>query len=345
MRLSTRGHRSRSILLWLILAYALVQTGCASVEHIRLYREARTDFSNAAKSDNVEVLRNLFPDPKTIGDVPKTQSTLNFFNGAQQSYERWYAVHVEFAALNSRASNELAQDQLLGSSKALEIISKSRQDLYAHILSAGGKPVAPPTAATRGPVQSQDPLTVSVAMANELLSQKDIQLFPRDEYLLRSLRPTVRYEIAYVNALRAAPPDSAAASLDTIAPIVGQMAQAEKELEGASRDSPANVKSHATMSRLTMLVTARFLVQERARKVPPLITRTDEDLTRHSELACLSERIHNFLTQASTPDTSENNVFKSLGAEPTIPNLTDWGLGEIQEPPPDIAGNADACKM
>ncbi len=331
MRISIQLFYRRHMILWLAIVYLLVQSGCASVEHVRLYREARMDFSEAAKFDNTLVFNNIFPEPASLNNLGANSSQFNY-NNVEQSYEKWYRVQAELVALNSRSSKELAQDQLLGSSKSLEIISKSRTDLCAQILSAVGKPVSPPQATNPSLQKSPDPLTVSVAQAEDLLSKKDIQLFPRDEYLLRSLRPAIRYDIAYVNSLRAKQsPDKN--KLETFAPIIGQMVQAEKELAETAKACPDNVKLHATMSRYVMLHTARGLLQDIEGAKLPLNVK-DPDYASNAELQSLSERLHNFRTQATSLQTPENSLVQNiglLGADPrtTLQRLTLSGLGEI----------------
>jgi hypothetical protein len=334
MRPSNQNRCSRYLLLCLTLGCLLVQTGCASVDHLRLYRDARKDFSAAAQADNIQTLKNIFPDPKTVKESVNRSIEFKYFDGARLSYEQWYEVHAAFSALNARAERELEQDQLLGSSKAMEIISKSRKDLFAQILSAGNNPMPyPPTASPQPQPSTPDPLTAAVEQADKLLKTKDNQLFSRDEYLLRSLRPTVRYEIAYVNKLRSVRPSDKKNQIEVYAPIIGQMTKAEEELAEVSRSCPANVKNYTTMSRFIMLVAARDIAMNIEGKTKTALTLTNIDYANNEDLRFLNKRINNFRvgTVAAEP-TPENELMRNLGLQPTLPELTQWGLDELFDP-------------
>jgi hypothetical protein len=312
-----------SPVLVLALVAMLVQAGCASVEHVRLYREARADFGQAAEQDNLTTLNHLFPAAASVEaarqSAPPSPSARPFdVEGARKSYERWHHVHRELGALLSRAERELRADHLYGAARALEIRARARRDFYAHVLGVGG---AAPGA---GPIP---PLTVSVQEADAVLAQRDVELFPRDEYLLRSLRPTIRYEIAYLNALRLMERRQPVA-LPAIDGIVGQMAQAEEELAAAAPRYPAQVLPHATMSRFAMLVSAEFLVQDTANQQLP-IPPEDARLADLPGLRHLGERIARFRACVQTAGTAESGLFTALGLDPRPQNLTTWGLGEV----------------
>ena len=88
MRLSNQNLCSRYLLLCLTLGCLLVQTGCASVDHLRLYRDARKDFSPAAQADNIQTLKNIFPDPKTVKESVNRSIEFKYFDGARLSYEQ-----------------------------------------------------------------------------------------------------------------------------------------------------------------------------------------------------------------------------------------------------------------
>ena len=306
------------MLLRLLVLVLVVQTGCASVEHIRLYRDARADFQDAARKDNAATLDSAFPDAakaQALSAGARGGAGSLDVDAARQSYERWHQVHAELAALASRAERELSADRLYGATRALEIRAKARRDFYAHVLSVGG--AAP--GAGRIP-----PLTVSVQEAHALLARKDVELFPRDEYALRSLQPTVRYEIAYLNALRLTPP----VSLEALDDILRQMAIAEQELASPASAYPEHVVPHATMSRVIILASARTLLQERANVMTP-VPAADARVAQHPGLRLLGERVTAFRARALDAQTPESRLFRALGLEPTAQNLTTWGLGDV----------------
>src|SRR5687768_16075015 len=109
-----------------LLAIAALFCGCAPIDHIRNFRDARQDFSATAQTDNASSLKDLFPNPATL---PPASATYDFTQAAE-SHQRWHDVHLTLAALNSRAADRLRADQLYGSSRALEILAKSRVDMY-----------------------------------------------------------------------------------------------------------------------------------------------------------------------------------------------------------------------
>jgi hypothetical protein len=317
-----------TLLRLLVLLAVLVQAACASVEHVRLYREARADFGQAAEQDNLATLNRLFPAAASVESArqqaPRRSPAGTFdVEGARRSYERWHNVHHELGALLSRAERELRADRLYGSAKALEVRARARRDFYAHVLSVGG---AAPGA---GPVP---PLTVAVQEADTVLAQRDLELFTRDEYLVRSLRPTIRYEIAYLNALRLIERGQPV-TLTALDEIVGQMARAEEELATAAARYPAQVLPHATMSRFVMLVSAEFLIQDTANQPLPIAPGSPQ-LAGLPGLRLVGERIARYRACVQTPATAESSLFTALGLEPTPQNLTTWGLGEVTAPGP-----------
>jgi hypothetical protein len=311
----TRRRPPLPVLLLFLLVSLLVQTGCASVEHIRLYRDARAEFQDAARMDNIATLERAFPDAATV-QAPNRAGAAPFdLDAARQSYERWHQIHAELSARASRAQRELSADRLYGATRALEIRARARRDFYAHVLSVGG--------AAPGPGRIP-PLTVSVQEANALLARKDVELFPRDEYVLRSLQPTVRYEIAYLNALRLGP----RAPLEALDDILRQMATAEQELADPPSAYPEHVLPHATMSRLVMLTSARALLQERANVMTP-VPAADPRVAQHPGLKLLGERVAAFRARALDGRSPESRLFSALGLEATAQNLTTWGLGDV----------------
>jgi hypothetical protein len=326
---SSLAQRSRLIVLVALAALM----GCASVEHIQLYRQARQDFSDAARLDNVGAIRRIAPDATQIESMKSSvRKDLTRPAGpgnpndadveVAPSFERWQNVYAEFAALNGRASRELAADHLLGSSQALQILSQARRDLYAQLLKVDGSSGAEVTA---------PPLTEAVAQANALLNNSQIKLFPRDAYLLRVLEPLTRYEIAYVNASSLSRRKSPL-SADEIDDLLAQIAQAEKDTESAADaagDARGSILPHATMSRFMMLVAGEFLLQEKANVQLPM----DAGVAKPGA-AELGARVARFRGQALTNGAPEHELFLRLGLAPDDQRLTTWGVGLIITPPP-----------
>jgi hypothetical protein len=326
MQLFRQNRHAMSCLFWLALVCLLIQSGCVSVEHIRLYREARQDFSAAANEDNVATMKSLFPGPESFKNLSNPAASSFNHNQVQESMGRWDAVLREFQALNSRKKQELADDQLLGSSQTLQILAELRRDLCIHILGSGGRQLV------------DLPLTNVLAKAEALADSKDVKLFERDEFLLRSLRPMVRYEIAYINANR---PYTEVKNKDgktdtekdkkkraeSFLPIVEQMAIAERELE--SGKAPSNMVPYVTMSRFIMLNSGRYLVwsPDKARIALPLDLRDDKQKSQYEsskELKLLNDRVAHFLQKAGKKETPENNLINSLGLTPD--KLSEAGL-------------------
>lgn len=338
MQLLKRNLTATSGFLWVALLCLLIQSGCASVEHIRLYREARQDFSAAAREDNNLTANNLFPDPSSFKDLYSSSNpTASDFslNQAQESMGRWDAVLREFQALNRLKKKELLDDQLLGSSQTLQILAQLRRDLWTHFLESGGGQLAYPenVGPSKSSVseQSKPPLTAALAQAETLAANKEVKLFDRDAFLLKSLRPMVRYEIAYINASRPYI-DGNKSRVETFLPIAEQMVLAEKELEEISSTDQRNLQSYITMSRYIMLVSARYVVAslDKGKVQLPLDLKDENDKKRYDssqELKKLHERVNHFQKQAETKDTPEQKLINSLGV--TSEKLGGVGLGPI----------------
>ena len=323
-----------------ILVCLLIQTGCASIEHVRLYHDARSDFSAAAHEDNLATLQGIFPNPKALSGLTNDASV--DYVGVQASVERWETVLAEFRALNCRKKKELSDDQLLGSSLTLQIIAQLRRDLWAHALSPDDKQnqdleklddpssQGDPLTQCGSPQQSPMPLTDTLAQAEALAANKGVKLFERDEFLLRSLRPMVRYEIAYINTIKAdaefknrnknkkpgEKPVDTEEKRKAYIPIVGQMVQAEKKLSELADKSPSTMKPYVTMSRYIMLVSSQALVADpnRVNVQLPVTQEKDKELyNKEEKLKKLNDRIKNFRSNAGAGGKPENDLIKKIG--------------------------------
>ena len=325
MRHRTGKVFTTAVIAVITLAGLLFFSGCASVEHVRLYRDARADFSLAANKDNLETLGNLFPDPQKLNqaETPLDAS----WKGAQESMERWDAVLATFTALNKQKKSELAQDDLLGSSLTLQAMAQLHRDLHAHVLGAASKTIMPP--AERGTPVAIPPqtLTTTLAQAEELATNGEVKLFARDLFVLKSLRPMVRYQIAYLNALREIRKLQGKASSAVYLPLVEQMALAEQELT-ATPDCPGHMNPYVTLSRYIMLLSAQNLVQHPKRAGIRLPLSEEESLHRGSSaLILLHKRVHHFNAEAGKADTPESALLVTLGLKVT--DLVDVGLRPI----------------
>ena len=303
MRLLKENRIAKSSFFWIVLLCLMIQSGCSSVEHIRLYREARQDFSAAALADNNVTKENLFPNPNRFNDLLSSSATADLsYNRAQESMGSWDAVLREFTALNKNKESELTADALFGSSRTFQIMAQLRRDFWIHFLKAGGGQLDYP--------EKSKSLTEALDQAEALVKKKDVKLFERDSLLLQSLRPRVRYEIAYINASRPCPNDTIL-KRKTFFPIAVQMAQAEKELAEVSRTAQKNLQYYFTMSRYIMLVSARHVVFGDKY--------ADQSKTKHlsrekaDELKTLIDRVNHFREQADNLGTPENNLINSLG--------------------------------
>jgi len=304
MRLLKGNRIAKSSFFLTVLLCLMIQSGCSSsVEHIRLYREARQDFSDAAHEDNRVIKEKLFPEPGNFKNLLSNPAIFEFsYNKAQESMGRWDAVQREFIALNNNKECELTADALFGSSRTFQIMAQLRRDFWIHFLKAGG-----------GQLENIDgqskPLTEALAQAEKLVANKDVKLFERDSLLLKSLRPRVRYEIAYINASRPCLNDTL--KKKTFFPIAEQMAQAEKELAEASSTTQGNLQYYFTMSRYIMLVSARQVVvgSDKASQKLPL----EENDKSVNEFPTLNERVNYFRKQATNQGTPEQKLINSLG--------------------------------
>lgn len=313
------GRAPRRLFALAALLGVALSAGCASIEHVRLYRDARAEFSAAADKDNAAVLGTAFPVVANAGPAEALASTAQ----VQASFERWDRVASLFGALNRRAASELRQDQLYGSSRVLELVARSHRAFYGHSLTATGD--GPPATEARpaAGAGSVEALTVPVAEARELLKDTSVVLFARDAYLARSLAGENRYKIAFLDATRAVAAQSRPKA-ERVHALCEQMARAEAEVATATKDAGEAVERQAAISRLLMLKSARHLLT--------IIGNVNPD-TAAADVPTLAARIREYRENAVDPNKSEGRLLQwMLGRLPTgdaSGDLASLGLGTI----------------
>jgi hypothetical protein len=298
-------------LAWALLLVAAALTSCATIEHVRIFRDARTEFSQAASIDNARYGKQLVATNASIATLLPNAVEV------QASFERWSHVASLFVALNRRAEDELRADDLFGSSRVLELVARSQLAFYGHELEAMGQPTA------ANAVEPIEPLTAIVAEAQTLMQDSRIRLFARDAYLARSLAGEVRYKIAFLAAERALlagkPADEA--YLNAMSAAAEQMAQAETEIASATAGTDEAIVRQAALARLAMLKSARYLISETANQAPP------QARTAAPILAARLDAFHAACLKTGTPEWRLMRWI--VGRDPKEEDLAGLGLGRF----------------
>lgn len=262
------------------VALAVLLAGCQSLEHLTALRDEQTRFSEVARRENETTLAHVLPSgaAPAPGDFqwqgPWSQRlSSGFASGpAYEAYTGYAGVYRALTALEQRAGDRLRNDQLAGNAAALRVLAFWRMTFFGHLL--GLLPSAGPAVPgmTNAPVELPVPpgaMTEVVAMARRALdtARRDTNaVFPRDRFLLEAVEPLTRYDIAYLNALRAetagllvAPRPRTAEFTQRVSHLVEEMARAEDGLARVAGAQPLHLQKYAALARFTMLRSARTL--------------------------------------------------------------------------------------
>jgi hypothetical protein len=249
------------------LAALLAATGCLHVGHIQVLRDSQEHFSELARLENDAALRSAAPprvDPLQLAPRVPARDATGFYHG-------YRGIYLDVEALRRRAGRRLAQDGLASSAALLSLLACWRMAYNGHLAALQGAALEPlPTeaGATSGVAATALPSLASVRAlarsAREEARREQLPVLPRDAYLMDALPALLRYDIAYLEAVRAARNGTLAsagtpADQDTAKRIVGQMVRAENELAEDTRGAPRSVKPYALLARYQMLVNARLV--------------------------------------------------------------------------------------
>lgn len=263
------------------LAVVLLLAGCRSLEHLTALRGEQTRFSEVARQENETTLAHVLPsgaapspsDFQWQGPWAQRLST-GFASGpAYEAFTGYAGVYRALTALEQRAGDRLRGDQLAGNAAALRVLAFWRMTFFGHLLgllptASPAAPVGVTNAAAALPVPP-GAMTEVVAMARRALetARRDTNaIFPRDRFLLEAVEPLTRYDIAYLNALRAeglglltAPRPRTGEFTGRVTHLVEEMARAEEGLATVSGAQPLHLQKYAALARFTMLRSARTL--------------------------------------------------------------------------------------
>ena len=266
------GRRWHSETVHRLLACCLILVcllGCG-LEHVRALREAQDEFSTLAERENTQSMRMLFPPAEAMGQHIATAKepaqiwlpgagSLNTLSGLHRGY---FDLYQRLRALENRAGTQLKADGLAGAMATLRVLTHWRTLFYAHVLSI--EEALPPLEPGQQPAIPKA-LTDVIAEANGLLSDKNLTLYPRDQFMLRALRPLIRYELVYIRIFaadrsRTLPQDLSGVPLVT--PWVEEIAQAATELAAINEPQYRHMRPYQTLALFAMLRSAqRLLVQ------------------------------------------------------------------------------------
>jgi hypothetical protein len=303
-----------------LLLGALWFTACSSLEHLSVLRQSQNTFNALAEKENQLTSRHVFPSTAQITNQPAGFDwragwhDLNTGFGGSQAYDCYTGYGDVYATLNAlerRSAPQLRADGLYGNVETLRVIALWRKTFFGHLLQVG---LPEPTndvgllaMGALSEVASQAEATVNRARA-----QTNDQIYPRDLFLLQAVRPLVRYDIAYINALRLDRDgrlNNKENDRPSITNVVWQMALAEEELANLAGTNATVSSDYATLARLTMLRTARTIVDMAGYKTGATNTTNC--------FVPLSERIDQFRSQSTTNVGSNESRLRQRLRVPT----------------------------
>jgi hypothetical protein len=304
--------------LMAVCAVCVILAGCG-LEHVRLLREAQQEFSALASVETSQAMRMLFPPTAATGQhiatakapaqiwlpgADKVEALVSLHRGYFELYQR-------LRALENRAGGQLKADGLAGATATLRVLAHWRTLFYAHVLSV--EEALPPL--TTEPPPLPKTLTEIIAEANRLLNDKNLTLYPRDQFMLRALRPLIRYELVYIRIFDAdrqhrLPQDTSGIPLVT--PWIEAIAQAATELTAINEAQYRHMASYQTLALLAMLRSAQRLV----------IQVGLNPATEAQRFPTLAQAIHGFHTTRASDPALQQLFRDGIKLQEVLPRMT-----------------------
>ncbi len=313
-------------------ALTIVLSGCASVDHVNTYREAREIYNEATGSAN-----NVIASQDAIATADASASTTTWapppsglstgFSDSDYSrlHKRYTEVVVLLRALhtNNESRNALKQDRLLGTSLTVQLLSEWKAAFYARLLEIDAAPDS-----ASGALPEPTSIANLRARHKEVMSSlksAEAAVFPRDQFLLSAFLPLLRYDNAFLYAAQwsgeerfddIGTPDRGT-RLASVKSIVQQMAQAERELAALAKVDGVerHIQLTAVAARQNILRTATALVLEANVNMNSSGLWTYADAS--TALPDLTAALRVFATEVVTSDEPANVFIRRLGVDLT----------------------------
>jgi hypothetical protein len=224
----------------------------------------------------------------------------------------YFELYQRLGALENRAGGQLKADGLAGATATLRLLAHWRTLFYAHVLSI--EEALPPLQSGQQPPLPKA-LTEIIAEANRLLNDKNLTLYPRDQFMLRALRPLIRYELVYIRIFDAdrhnrLPQDTS--GLPLVTPWIEEIAQATTELAAINEAQYRHMASYQTLALLAMLRSAQRLV----------IQVGLNPAAEAQRFPALAQTIHDFHTTRGSDPALQQLFRDSMQLEEVLPRMT-----------------------
>lgn len=332
--------------LLLTIVLSLVTT-CASIKHVVEYNEARKLFNDTTQKANEISYRPVSPldqDLQVKNGKPEWDRYVSLqksgltagltANEAMELLTNYALVRRKLKAINEESTKDLIEDNLYASSLVLALMAEWKHAFYSQYYGLVEPSVKDVDVESTGKksldLAESEPLSNIRARATRIdnvLKEKKITVFPRDQFVLKAIDPLIRYDNAYLYAFQynrdgkfshSVPRDS---RVKDVKSIVEAMANAEKILAELEIPNLSHADDYQSMARIAMLWTAANVVldsainikkeglwsdKEAKDTIPALVGRLDQ---AKKEAANPNSKLGRFISKFQL---KPNEVFRSL---------------------------------
>lgn len=335
MNCKIQRHVAKTRIVYFLAALIMqaTLTGCASIDHAREYRDARTIYNTATEQANSistrHMLPNLHSDTTKTVDSYSIDSRMFLTTGySVNDYQKLYDQYTEstklFTAINtnSQTRSGLINDKLYGSSVALGLLAQWKSIYYARLLAIEDPKANPaPKNSTQNDLLPETASWADLRLRHDRVMQEletaKAAVYPRDQFLLKAFEPLLRYDNAYLYLVewnakgmlaKAVTPDIKD-RFSNVHKIVEEIAQAEKELAEVVEETKVepHIKNASILVRLMMLRTAVAVVNN-----SKVTGNSWKYADAKMKLPLLTDRVENFAIQSITKSASEYRLFSQL---------------------------------
>ena len=281
----------KSIYSLILIATITTQISCATVKHVGGLRELQDEFTKISDELSTSTIAAIVPttvaegsaNSAVIGELTSlrdAQSTLQRATNNElerRAFVKYRAIAKRLAELNKTTEHSLRADNLYGVSMTLQVLAEWKAAFYEHLLRFD-KSAKSGNATNMEVSQSFAAVSKKAETTIKYLNQMKVPLFPRDRFFLAAMKPLVRYDLAYLWAVRwnregklyvsATPTGENGLSSSERKAICGyavkiaeQMATAERELGNIKfKKDTIHISRFVAIQRYTMLRTATLVL-------------------------------------------------------------------------------------
>jgi len=311
---SRRTARLHVLFVFAALLSSAVLTGCGTV-HVTNLREAQEDFSKLASDENKITGRAAFyTTTAEIKDEGGNQNPGSAFSWRQamKLHRGYHELNQRLTTMRENATGALANDKLYGVTATLEVLSDWRATFFGHL--AQSLPKDTSNSDKGNPVDPKK-LTAVAARAERirhLANDENVNLFPRDRFILKAMNPLIKYDIAYLNTLISIQTgeidlDTGSTPEEQLIGYMRDMAEAEQQLDQIF----SNLNNHRQLARYVVL--ARVMMLQSAYRLASMEKSIIIDrghLKEHVPL--LRDRIGTIKNEATREGNQHNAIVRSV---------------------------------